>query len=338
MLNLNAVDSRGFDLFGMYVNWYGVIIAVGMALGILLAIKLFKKRNLTTSTVIDIALVAIPSAIIGARLYYVIFYGGYDNFLDIFKIWEGGLAIYGGVIGGFIGILIYCLIKKVSLIDICDATVPCLILGQAIGRWGNFTNNEAYGTLITNPKMQWFPFSVLIPSNNYTPEAMDAVISHFGTLMPEAWFAATFFYESIANFITLALLLVIFKKTNIKGLTTCGYFTFYGVARFFIEGLRMDSLYLGTLRVSQWLSLILVAGAVGFAVYLIMRDRKLKMASAGAGAENESESIESAKNNTYDTVNQGSVVSENESITSENQSDDTATNEIVDNGQNKGKK
>lgn len=265
------MTERGFSIFGIFVNWYGVIIAFGMLLGVLLAIKTLKKRGYKIDTVIDLALICIPSAIFGARLYYVLFYTHDYTFWEFFKIWEGGLAIYGGVIGGFLGALIYCLIKKISIVDICDALAPCLILGQAIGRWGNFCNQEAYGNLVTDPTLQFFPFAVNISSSHFTPEATDAVLGAYGTLVDSAWFMATFFYESMWNFLVFGCLLLIFYKVGIKGMTTCMYFILYGLGRFMIEGLRLDSLYLGPIKVSQLLSLILVLTFVGIAIYLIVK-------------------------------------------------------------------
>lgn len=287
------IDGRGFEIFGYFVNWYGVIIAFGMAMGVLLALKLAKKQGLKAENIIDLALICIPCAIVGARLYYVIFYEHDYSFWEIFKIWEGGLAIYGGVIGGVIGLAIYCYVKKLNFLKVADCLVPCLILGQAIGRWGNFTNHEAYGRLITDSSWQFFPFGVLIESNNFTSEAREAVLNAFGSVPSEAWFMATFFYESLWNFMVLGLLLVLFYRSNVKGLTMCGYFVLYGLGRVWIEGLRMDSLYFLGLKVSQWLSLILIIAFASFAIYLIYKARKNnqqifvpRKAKAGVVSEN----------------------------------------------------
>ncbi len=264
--------ERGFSIFGLFINWYGVIIAFGMLLGLFVAIKTFKKRGYNLDTVIDLALVCIPSAIVGARLYYVIFYTHDYTFWEIFKIWEGGIAIYGGIIGGFIGALIYCLIKKINLLEVCDCIAPTLILGQAIGRWGNFTNQEAYGMLITDPNWQFFPFAVNISSPHFTPDATDAVVNAFGSVVDNAWFMATFFYESMWDFIVFSVLLLVFFKVGVRGLTVCTYFVLYGLGRFMIEGLRLDSLYWGSFRVSQVLSLVLVIAFVAYAVYIIYKE------------------------------------------------------------------
>lgn len=238
------------DLFGLGIGirWYGFIICIGMCLGITVAVLLAKKRGYNLDMVIDLALFAVPLAILGARLYYVAFdWSTYqNNLLDIFAIWKGGLAIYGAVIGGLIGCLLFCKFKKVPLGDVMDVAAPGLILGQAIGRWGNFINQEAYGNLIANPAWQWFPYGVYIKDVG-------------------EWHQATFFYESVWNLVVFAVLLWYFKRARHKGNVAAMYFTLYGLGRAFIEGLRMDSLWLiqDVIRVSQALSILLViAGTI----------------------------------------------------------------------------
>ena len=237
----------GFSIFGIEIKFYGLIMAFAMLLGVLLACKLAKKRGVKSDDVFYLALIVLPCAVIGARLYYVIFYEYNYSFWEIFNIRQGGLAIYGGVIGGIIGVVVFALIKKnwkliFVLMDIC---APCLILGQALGRWGNFFNQEAYGNIITNSSFQWFPFAVWIEAEN-------------------AWFQATFFYESLWNLIGVAILVFTYYKSNQTGTTTAAYLTWYGLGRTWIEGLRTDSLYIGStgIRVSQLLSIILVVVGV----------------------------------------------------------------------------
>ena len=210
-------------------------------------------------------MIALPCAIVGARLYYCFFYEYNYSFWELFNIKQGGLAIYGGVIGGVIGIIIFALVKKnwklmFVLMDIC---VPCLILGQALGRWGNFFNQEAYGNMITNPNLQWFPFGVWIEHEN-------------------AWFQATFFYESLWNLIGLLILLCTYYKTKKTGTTTAVYLIWYGLGRTWIEGLRSDSLYIGSsnIRVSQLLSIILVLVGIGILTYNVIRTIKEKKGKA----------------------------------------------------------
>ena len=235
--------ADGFYIVNIEIKFYGLIMALSMLLGVLLACKLAKKKGIKSDDIFMLALIVLPCAVVGARLYYCFFYEYDYTFWEIFKIWQGGLAIYGGVIGGIIGVIIFALLKKdwkmiFVLMDIC---APCLILGQALGRWGNFFNQEAYGNLITNKSQMWFPFAVFIESEN-------------------AWFQATFFYESLWNAIGVAILILTYYKTEHTGTTTAAYLVWYGLGRTWIEGLRSDSLYIGTsgIRVSQLLSMILV--------------------------------------------------------------------------------
>ena len=251
----------GFYIGSLEIKFYGLIMAFAMLIGIVLACKLAKKHKIKSDDIYMLALIMLPCAIVGARLYYCIFYEYDYTFWELFNVKQGGLAIYGGVIGGVIGIVITALIKKnwkliFVFMDIC---VPSLILGQVLGRWGNFFNQEAYGNIITNPTWQWFPFGVWIESE-------------------QAWFQATFFYESFWNTIGFVILLFTYFKTKKTGTTTAVYLIWYGIGRTWIEGLRSDSLYIGStgIRVSQLLSMILVAVGVAVLVYNIVRTIKEK--------------------------------------------------------------
>lgn len=255
MMNLlNLIN--GINLFGFEIKFYGIIIALGMLLGILIAAKNTKFRNLSADDVYTLALYALPLAIIGARLFYVAFSGHTYTFAEIFDIRSGGMAIYGGVIGGAVGVLLFCFIHKKNFIKIADVAVISLILGQAIGRWGNFFNQEAYGYEVTNPSLQWFPYAVFI--------------ENAGT-----WNMATFFYESFFNFIIFAALMVLIRKIKLDGIITSLYFVLYGLVRVVVEGLRTDSLYWGAFRVSQLLSALLIVGGI-IAIICIILYRKWK--------------------------------------------------------------
>lgn len=236
---------EGFTLFGIEIKFYGLIMALSMLLGVILACRLAKKKGIKSDDIYLLALIALPCAIVGARLYYCIFSDHAYSFKELFYLRQGGLAIYGGIIGGVIGLVIFALIKKnwKLIFILCDVLAPCLILGQTLGRWGNFFNQEAYGNIITNPKYQWFPFGVYITINT-----------------PHAWYQATFFYESMWNLIGLGILLFTYFKSKKIGTTTSVYLIWYGIGRTLIEGLRTDSLYLGStgIRVSQLLSMMLV--------------------------------------------------------------------------------
>ncbi|MFT3983328.1 MAG: prolipoprotein diacylglyceryl transferase [Lachnospiraceae bacterium] len=240
-MNKFAVQNL-FGIEGFHIAWYGVIISFGILLGVLLASLRAKKKGYQSDLIFDFVLMALPIAIVCARLYFVLFAGReyLENPLKIFMIREGGLAIYGGVIGGFLSAVIFCRIKKFPFLKLIDLSIPSLILGQAIGRWGNFMNQEAYGAIILNPKLQFFPYGVYID------------------VLGE-WHQATFFYESMCNLLLLIFVLIITGKTKRDGILLSVYFIGYGTARFFIEGLRTDSLYLfGQIRVSQMLSLVLI--------------------------------------------------------------------------------
>lgn len=257
-MNLYYIPPDGFYIGSFEIKFYGLIMSVAMLIGIILACFLAKKRGIKSDDIILLALIILPCAVVGARLYYCFFYEYDYSFWELFNLRQGGLAIYGGVIGGLIGIIIFCLIKKnIKILGvICDICVPCLLLGQALGRWGNFFNQEAYGNMVTNPDLQWFPYAVWIESEN-------------------AWFQATFFYESIWNFIGVGILIWVYYKSKVTGTTTATYLIWYGIGRAFIEGLRTDSLYIGSsgIRVSQLLSMLMVIAGV---VVLLINTYKKK--------------------------------------------------------------
>ena len=229
-------------LFG-FVPIYGLLIATAIAVGVILCSREETRLGLPKDTTVDLALCIIPAAIIGARLYYVAFQWEMyaDNPIRILYVWEGGLAIYGGVIGGALAGLIFALARKLSFAALADLVAPALILGQCIGRWGNFVNQEAYGRLIENPALQFFPLAVYADG---------------------AWHMATFFYESLWNFIGFWILWLNRKKVTARGNLFLGYLCWYGLGRAVIEGWRMDSLMWGNVRVSQALSaaLCVIAG------------------------------------------------------------------------------
>ena len=258
---MNWLMIDGFSIFGLEIKLYGILIASAMLIGVFLAQYLAKKRGLNPDDIIILALMIIPLSIFGARLYYCIFSDTNYTFATFWQIRNGGLAIYGGIIGGIVAIVLFAIIKNnyKLIIKLFDVIAPALILGQAIGRWGNFFNQEAYGNLVTNPKWQWFPFAVKIEA-----------------LAGYEWHLATFFYESIWNLIGFVLLLIAFNKFKKTGSVTGLYLLYYGLGRMWIEGLRTDSLYWGPLRVSQWLSVILVVIGVTILVYNYISKQKDK--------------------------------------------------------------
>lgn len=230
--------------------WYSVLVVTGMALAVLIAGREEKRRGLPPDTVLDLALCVIPCGIIGARLYYAAF--AWEMFADdplrVLRVWEGGLAVYGGVIGGGLAALVFSRVRRIHPGVLTDMIVPGLALAQAIGRWGNYFNMEAYGREITSAAWQFFPAGVLVPRG--------------GRMV---WHMATFFYESIWDLGVFAALMALRRRVRAPLALTCWYFVLYGAGRLVIEGLRTDSLTLpGGLRVSQALSLLMILVAGGW--------------------------------------------------------------------------
>jgi len=241
--NLNRL---AFEMGSIKVYWYGIIICLGILLGFLTAYIRMKKIGVTSDDLSDIALICVPSAIVGARLYYVLAeIESYKTLYDVIAVWNGGLAIYGGVIAGVISFTVVCKYKKKPLFKMYDCAAPGLILGQIIGRWGNFFNAEAYGI-----------------SESYDFLGAKFDISHFSSVNPLRMTIdgmtvhPTFLYESLWNFIGFVLMNIFFKKKAFDGEVLLWYLTWYGLGRCLIEGLRGDSLYLGSIRVSQMIAFL----------------------------------------------------------------------------------
>ena len=226
-------------IFGFSIHWYGVLIALGVLGAVLLAWRREERLGLKKETTLDLALICVPVGILCARLYYVLFSWDYyaAHPAKILDLRGGGLAIYGGVIGGVLAGWIYSRVKKVSFGTLADLVAPGLAFGQAVGRWGNFLNQEAYGAAVTNAKMQFFPLSIYIEGSG--------------------WHWATFFYESLWCALICIFLLIAERRGFFrrKGDTFLWYLFLYALERCLVEGLRTDSLYIGPLRVSQLLSL-----------------------------------------------------------------------------------
>lgn len=247
---MSLPNRIAFSIGSIHIYWYGVLIACAVILSVLYSAYYLKKKNYPEDAIYNLALWCIPFAVVFARLYYVLFTFSYykDNLWSVFYIWEGGLAIFGAVIGGALGAYLCCKRHKYSFAEVADIIAPALVFSQAIGRWGNFFNQEAYGQAVLNPSLQFFPYAVYIEN----PSLYSA--TH--------WFQATFFYESMACLlIALILHFIVRVKAKEKGTVFLAYLFLYGLERAFIEGLRTDSLYLGNLRVSQVLSILLVVSS-----------------------------------------------------------------------------
>ena len=254
--NINLSISRtAFTIGGIHIYWYAIFIAMAILIAILALKKDCKKYNIEYNDILELMILIIPIAIVCARLYYVIFNMQYylNNPSEIINIRNGGLAIYGGIIGGAITTIIFCKIKKIKILDMFDMIIPYLSLGQAIGRWGNYINIEAYGTETD------LPLKMEVIENGVTK-----------------YVHPTFLYESVENFILFLILLKVSKNRKFSGQITFLYFIGYAFIRFFIEGLRTDSLMMGNIRVSQLLSLIIFI--ICTVVYIVIaKNKRIKL-------------------------------------------------------------
>ncbi|PKM95676.1 MAG: prolipoprotein diacylglyceryl transferase [Firmicutes bacterium HGW-Firmicutes-1] len=255
-----SIDPVAFTFFGIEVYWYGIIICTGILAGLFAAVSVAKKTNQNPDVYSELLIYALIGAIIGARLYYVVFsWDQYkDNLMDIFALREGGLAIYGGVIGAAIVCVIFAKIKRLNTWLLVDTGVIGLILGQAIGRWGNFFNMEAFGGSTNS----FLAMAMKVSKVKYIP---NEVYEKMITINDAAYIQVhpTFFYESMWCLAVFAILVFYRKHKKFDGELLFIYFIGYGLGRFWIEGLRTDQLLIGSLDipVSQLLSAILVVGA-----------------------------------------------------------------------------
>ncbi|MEK5172851.1 prolipoprotein diacylglyceryl transferase [Heyndrickxia sp. FSL W8-0496] len=244
---LNPIALR---LGGLEVHWYGIIIGIGIALGLYLVMIESERRGLNKDTFADLLIWAIPISIICARIYYVLFEWSYysQHPGDIIKIWNGGIAIHGALIGAILTTIIFSRIKNVSFWKLADIAAPSIILGQAIGRWGNFMNQEAHGGEVSRAFLE----------NLHLPDFIINQMYIDGT-----YYHPTFLYESIWNIVGFILLIMLRKVNLRRGELFLSYVIWYSIGRFFIEGMRTDSLMLtSNLRIAQVISIVLIAAAL----------------------------------------------------------------------------
>ena len=239
------------------IRWYAICIVSGLILAVYLSMKEAPRKKINPDDIIDFILIAFPLAIVGARLYYVIFEWGYysQHLGEIFAIWNGGIAIYGGLLTGALVLYLFSRRRLIEPIDFLDIAAPSVMIAQSIGRWGNFFNQEAYGTAVK--------------SLNYLPSFIRDQMYIDGSYRQP-----TFLYESIWNLLGFLLILILRRKPQFlrQGEITAFYLIWYGFGRMIIEGMRTDSLMFAGLRVSQWLSMILIL--VGFAIIIYQRRKK----------------------------------------------------------------
>ncbi|MEG1581870.1 MAG: prolipoprotein diacylglyceryl transferase [Clostridia bacterium] len=260
-MNSFLANRIAFSIGNFDVYYYGLIITSAIILAFGLAFLFCKKRGFNKDFPFDLLLAVVPLGIVGARLFYIAF----DSSLtiaDFFLFREGGMSILGSLIGGAIGLCILCLYRKKNFFDIADVLVPLVLMCQAIGRWGNFFNEEVYGALITDPAMQWFPLAVNIGGEFYQ---------------------ALFFYEFVLNTIGTILLIVLLYKVKQRGIVLGAYLVWYGTVRFSLETLRQPEYILkwGTIPASQLFSGIMIVIGIALLVTFIIIAVKKKKAIAG---------------------------------------------------------
>ncbi|HCY1438678.1 TPA: prolipoprotein diacylglyceryl transferase [Staphylococcus aureus] len=250
----NYIDPVAFNLGPLSVRWYGIIIAVGILLGYFVAQRALVKAGLNKDTLVDIIFYSALFGFIAARIYFVIFQWPYyaENPGEIIKIWHGGIAIHGGLIGGFIAGVIVCKVKNLNPFQIGDIVAPSIILAQGIGRWGNFMNHEAHGGPVSRAFLEQLHLPNFIIENMY---------------INGQYYHPTFLYESIWDVAGFIILVNIRKHLKL-GETFFLYLTWYSIGRFFIEGLRTDSLMLtSNIRVAQLVSILLILISISLIVY-----------------------------------------------------------------------
>jgi len=243
-------------LFGVNISWYGVLFGTGFLVALVLSGQLCKERNVDPEFPFTLIWFVFPLSILGARIYFLVFHGGIDSFADIFTFWQGGLAVYGGIIGGLIGLIIGCLWKKVSIIGMTDIAAPLLSLGQAFGRIGCIFGECCYGVEVANKALHWFPISIKVDGTYYF---------------------ATNFYEAIFNFVLFIVLTILLRKIKIKGVNTCAYLVGYGLVRFILETFREEgqTLFIGNYPVSKLVSVgCVLVGVIGICALLIVNHNK----------------------------------------------------------------
>lgn len=254
---MRMIDPIAFQLGPFSIRWYALCIIAGLILAVYLSAKEAPRKRIQADDVYDFILYAFPVAILGARLYYVLFsWEQYkENPLEIFAIWNGGLAIYGGLLAGFLVLVFFTRYRFINTWDFLDIAAPSVMIAQSIGRWGNFFNQEAYGAKVAN--LDFLP--AFIREQMY---------------IDGSYRQPTFLYESVWNLLGFILIIFLRRKTKFlrQGEITLFYLMWYGLGRLFIEGMRTDSLMLAGLRVSQWFSLILVV--IGLVLLLFRRKKQ----------------------------------------------------------------
>lgn len=284
-IEIDHLSRTAFTVFGQDIYWYGIFIGLGVILGVLLALHEAKRTGQNPDTYLDFIIYAMIIAIIGARLYYVIFsWDFYSQHPEkIFAIREGGLAIYGGIIGGVLTAIVYSHLKKKSFWVMVDTMAPSLILGQMLGRWGNFFNKEAFGGFTDNLFAMRYQLSQ-VRASDVTPDILQNLVTVNGVDYIQVH--PTFLYESMWSLCVFIILLILQRKKKFDGQVCATYFFGYALGRVWIEGLRTDQLCIGNVPVSQALSAVLIIASVVLYVYCKKKAAVVPV-TEGANAETE---------------------------------------------------
>ncbi|MGM0501088.1 MAG: prolipoprotein diacylglyceryl transferase [Bacillota bacterium] len=255
-MNSAYLNPIAFKLGPFEIYWYGLIMATAVFIGLLLATKEAERKNIDPDLIIDLVIYVLPVAILGARIYYVIFEWGYyaQNPQEIIAVWHGGLAIHGAVIGALLGGVVFAKIKAISFRKLADIAAPSFILGQAIGRWGNFINQEAHGGEVSRSLLE----------NLHLPQWIIEQMNINGT-----YYHPTFLYESIWNLLIFLFLFFYWKKQDFlkDGDLFLSYISLYSIGRFFIENMRTDSLMLGQIQMARAISIAIIVLSMIAAFY-----------------------------------------------------------------------
>ncbi len=253
------MNRVALDLGFIQIYWYSITMFLGVLLGLIVAYVEIKRKKMDTNIFENMAFYAIIFGFVGARIYYVLFNLDYylNSPLEIFKVWNGGLAIHGGIIGSALAIYFYCRKNKLSFIEMLDICVPGLIIGQVIGRWGNFFNSEAHGGIVERSFLEGLHLPEFIIKGMY---------------INGNYYHPTFLYESLLNLVCFIILMILRRHKKIKIGMICGiYFIWYSIIRFFIESLRTDSLMLGSLKMAQVISIVLFI--IGIVLIIISKEK-----------------------------------------------------------------
>lgn len=258
------VESVAFVIFGKPVAWYGIIITAAMLVGLFAAALRLKKFGIKLDDLLEVFLIAIPLAIIFGRLgyviprfseYFLVPNFGWDDFVRAIAVWDGGITIMTAVPGGVLGGFIWCKWRKVDFIKVLDIMICVILLSQAIGRWGNFMNQELYGAEITDPAQQWFPWAVYIAKEG-------------------GWFQALFFYEMVLNFVGFLIIMFLTDRVHMRGFGTAAYVAAYGTIRFIMEFFRDDGHIYDVVNYNQIICGLIAVAAVAFIVVRLVMLKK----------------------------------------------------------------